>query len=118
MPLYEYECTTCGHRTELLQRHGDPPLDKCPECGGAVRKLFSAPAVQFKGTGWYVTDYGSKSKQPTAGKSAEGGDKKGKKSDKGEKGEKAGKSEKAERSSGESSSGGGKSETKSSGSKD
>ena len=80
MPLYEYECTECGHRTELLQRHGDPPLDKCPECGSAVRKLFSAPAVQFKGTGWYVTDYAGKGKKPAAAKSTEGGDKKTEKS--------------------------------------
>lgn len=58
MPLYEYECQSCGRRTELLQRFGDEPLATCPECGGKVRKLFSAPAVQFKGTGWYVTDYG------------------------------------------------------------
>lgn len=58
MPLYEYECQSCGRRTELLQRFGDEPLTTCPECGGKVRKLFSAPAVQFKGTGWYVTDYG------------------------------------------------------------
>lgn len=58
MPLYEYECQSCGRRTELLQRFGDQPLTTCPECGGKVRKLFSAPAVQFKGTGWYVTDYG------------------------------------------------------------
>lgn len=58
MPLYEYECQSCGRRTELLQRFSDAPLTTCPECGGKVRKLFSAPAVQFKGTGWYVTDYG------------------------------------------------------------
>lgn len=57
MPLYEYECTKCGKRTELLQRFDDEPLAECPECGGPVRKLVSAPAVQFKGTGWYVTDY-------------------------------------------------------------
>lgn len=57
MPLYEYECQTCGRRTELLQRFSDAPLTTCPECGGSVRKLPSAPAVQFKGTGWYVTDY-------------------------------------------------------------
>ncbi|MFQ5351384.1 MAG: FmdB family zinc ribbon protein [Thermoanaerobaculia bacterium] len=78
MPLYEYECTECGHRTELLQRHGDPPLDRCRECGGTVRKLFSAPAVQFKGTGWYVTDYAGKGKKPDAAK-ASGGDKEAKK---------------------------------------
>lgn len=58
MPLYEYECQSCGRRTELLQRFSDEPLTTCPECGGKVRKLPSAPAVQFKGTGWYVTDYG------------------------------------------------------------
>lgn len=58
MPLYEYECQSCGRRTELLQRFSDDPLTICPECGGKVRKLLSAPAVQFKGTGWYVTDYG------------------------------------------------------------
>ena len=75
MPLYEYECTACGHRTELLQRHGDPPLERCPECGGSVRKLFSAPAVQFKGTGWYVTDYAGKGKKAAATASPAGGDK-------------------------------------------
>jgi len=57
MPLYEYECTKCGERTELLQRFDDEPLKVCPKCGGPVRKLLSAPAVQFKGSGWYVTDY-------------------------------------------------------------
>ncbi len=65
MPIYEYECTECGHRTELLQRHGDPPLESCSECGSPVRKLFSAPAVQFKGSGWYVTDYAGKGKSAT-----------------------------------------------------
>jgi len=82
MPLYEYECTKCGHRTELLQRYGDPPLEKCPECAAAVRKLFSAPAVQFKGTGWYVTDYAGKGKQAPAGKSGEDAGKPAGKSDK------------------------------------
>jgi putative FmdB family regulatory protein len=60
MPLYEYECTACGRRTEVLQKYDDPPLAACPHCGGKVRRLLSAPAVQFKGTGWYVTDYGGK----------------------------------------------------------
>ena len=68
MPIYEYECRSCGKRTELLQRMNDPPLAACPECGGEVRKLFSAPAVQFKGTGWYVTDYAKK-----GGRSDKGG---------------------------------------------
>ena len=68
MPIYEYECRNCGKRTELLQRMDDPPLAACPECGGEVRKLFSAPAVQFKGSGWYVTDYAKK-----GGRSDKGG---------------------------------------------
>ena len=58
MPLYEYECETCGARFELIQRFSDPPPDRCKVCGGPVHKLLSAPAIQFKGTGWYVTDYG------------------------------------------------------------
>ncbi|HKV12198.1 MAG TPA: FmdB family zinc ribbon protein [Thermoanaerobaculia bacterium] len=60
MPLYEYECLKCGKRTELLQRFDDAPLAACPQCGGEVKKLLSAPAVQFKGSGWYVTDYAGK----------------------------------------------------------
>jgi putative FmdB family regulatory protein len=57
MPLYEYECDKCGHRFEKIQKFSDPPLDVCPKCGGVLHKLQSAPAFQFKGTGWYVTDY-------------------------------------------------------------
>ena len=57
MPLYEYECEKCGHRFEKIQKFSDPPLDACPACGGPVRKMQSAPAFQFKGTGWYATDY-------------------------------------------------------------
>jgi len=60
MPLYEYECEKCGHRFELIRKFSDPPLEVCPKCGGAVRKLMSSPAIQFKGTGWYVTDYAKK----------------------------------------------------------
>ena len=60
MPLYEYECTVCGERTELIQRLSDPPLSECPVCGEPVRKLLSAPSFQFKGSGWYVTDYAGK----------------------------------------------------------
>ena len=60
MPIYEYQCEQCGKRTENLQRASDPPLAACPACGGRVKKLPSAPAVQFKGSGWYVTDYGGK----------------------------------------------------------
>jgi len=67
MPIYEYQCQSCGKRTELLQRMADPPLATCPECGGEVKKLVSAPAVQFKGSGWYVTDYAGKGKSSDKG---------------------------------------------------
>lgn len=60
MPLYEYECTACGHRFEQIQKFSDPLASSCPKCGGAVKKLMSMPAIQFKGTGWYVTDYARK----------------------------------------------------------
>jgi len=60
MPLYEYECTVCGERTELIQRLSDPPLSECPVCGKPVKKLLSAPSFKFKGSGWYVTDYARK----------------------------------------------------------
>jgi putative FmdB family regulatory protein len=58
MPLYEYECAACGHQFEVIRKFSDPPEEKCPKCGGPVHKLQSAPAFQFKGSGWYVTDYG------------------------------------------------------------
>ncbi len=64
MPIYEYECEKCGHRFEQIQKFSDPPLEACPACGGRVHKMQSAPAFQFKGTGWYVTDY-AKSKTDT-----------------------------------------------------
>src|ERR1019366_6928356 len=60
MPLYEYVCDACSHRFELIRKFSDPPLDKCPVCGGAVHKLQSAPAIQFKGSGFYITDYAKK----------------------------------------------------------
>ena len=60
MPLYEYQCARDG-RFEVIRKFSDPPLKKCPQCGGPIQKLLSAPAIQFKGTGWYVTDYAKKS---------------------------------------------------------
>jgi putative FmdB family regulatory protein len=60
MPLYEYQCQVCENRFELIQKFSDPPAENCPVCGGAVRKLLSSPAIQFKGSGWYVTDYARK----------------------------------------------------------
>ena len=61
MPLYEYECNDCEHRFERIQKFSDPLASTCPVCSGTVRKLLSSPAIQFKGTGWYVTDYAKKS---------------------------------------------------------
>lgn len=57
MPLYEYQCEACDHRFEVIQKFSDSPIETCQRCGGAVRKLLSSPAIQFKGTGWYITDY-------------------------------------------------------------
>jgi putative FmdB family regulatory protein len=57
MPLYEYQCQACGHRFEKIQKFSDAPLTSCPACGGVVDKLLSSPAIQFKGSGWYITDY-------------------------------------------------------------
>jgi len=66
MPLYEYQCKKCHHRFERIQKFSDPHLKKCPECGGALEQVISAPAVQFKGSGWYVTDYAKRSASGTA----------------------------------------------------
>jgi len=60
MPIYEYECRKCKAHTEAFQKLSDKPLTKCPKCGGRVDKRISAPAIQFKGSGWYVTDYAGK----------------------------------------------------------
>jgi putative FmdB family regulatory protein len=57
MPIYEYDCQKCGRRTEVLQQLSEKPLKICPRCGGKLRKAASAPAIRFKGSGWYVTDY-------------------------------------------------------------
>jgi putative FmdB family regulatory protein len=61
MPIYEYQCKKCRHHFEKIQKFSDPHVKKCPKCGAAVELLLSAPAVQFKGSGWYVTDYPKKS---------------------------------------------------------
>lgn len=61
MPIYEYVCKKCHHKFEKIQKFSDPKIKKCPECGGPVEQALHAPAVQFKGTGWYVTDYARKS---------------------------------------------------------
>ena len=67
MPLYEYNCTACGHRFERIVKFSDPPLKTCPHCGkDTVEQMIHAPAVQFKGSGWYVSDYARKSKPGAA----------------------------------------------------
>jgi len=78
VPLYEYECDN-GHRFEEIQKFSDPPIDTCPKCGAPAHKQLSSPAFQFKGTGWYVTDYAKKdAAAPAAGKSEGGGASEGK----------------------------------------
>jgi putative FmdB family regulatory protein len=66
MPLYEYQCESCQERFERIQKFSDPPVDVCPKCGkDSVKKLLSSPAIQFKGSGWYITDYARKSGDAT-----------------------------------------------------
>ena len=64
MPLYEYQCDACERRFELIRKYSDPPVEVCPTCGGVVHKLASSPAIQFKGSGFYITDYAKKSNAP------------------------------------------------------
>ncbi len=71
MPLYEYKCDSCGATFEVIQRFSDPAIETCRLCGGPVHKVLSAPAIQFKGSGWYVTDYAKKG-MSEAGKSTNG----------------------------------------------
>lgn len=70
MPLYEYECMKCHKRTEKIEGVSGPHLKKCPHCGGKVESLLSAPAIQFKGAGWYVTDYAGKKSADSENKPA------------------------------------------------
>jgi putative FmdB family regulatory protein len=73
MPLYEYECDERGHRFEKIQKFSDPLIDKCPICGSPVHKLISSPAIQFKGSGWYITDYAKKDAAATKADKTEAG---------------------------------------------
>ncbi len=100
MPLYEYQCDQCEHRFEVIQKFSDAPITVCPKCGGPVQKLLSSPAIQFKGSGFYLTDYG----RGTSPKDTKGG------GDKSAKGDSAGaeKSASGTSSSGDSASGGDK----------
>ena len=89
MPLYEYRCLKCKRHTEKIENLNGPHLKKCPHCGGKMESVITAPAIQFKGSGWYVTDYGKKTSGGDSGKSE--------RSEKQEKAEKAEKSEKSEK---------------------
>jgi len=94
MPLYEYQCRACGHRFERIRKFSDPPLNECPECGGEVEKLISAPAIQFKGEGWYITDYARKKESGKSDSSSSGDSSASSSSDS----EKSGKSDKSDKS--------------------
>jgi putative FmdB family regulatory protein len=72
VPLYEYQCAQCG-RFELIQKFSDEPLRACPTCGKEVQKLLSSPAIQFKGSGWYITDYARKGKSGGGAEGNKGG---------------------------------------------
>ena len=108
MPLYEYQCDACGREFELIRKFSDPPLEKCPHCGGTVRKLFSSPAIQFKGSGFYITDYAKKDSTPasasepksdTASNDKDAREKRGDKAEKSDKGDKSESASKADKSS-------------------
>jgi putative FmdB family regulatory protein len=83
MPTYEYTCRDCGHTFDIVQSMWDEPLTMCPECGGSLRKVFSPPAISFKGSGFYATDHGKRAETPAEQpkESREGGEKKKKKKD-------------------------------------
>ena len=84
MPIYEYECLACGKTTEAFQKFSDPPLGRCPQCRGRLKKLISTTSFQLKGSGWYVTDYARADKGGAKGeKAASGSEAASKKEDKG-----------------------------------
>lgn len=80
MPLYEYQCRDCKTHFEKIRKFSDPPLIKCEKCGGRLEQLLSSPAFQFKGSGWYVTDYARKSgagaSEPSKSEKSDNGDSK------------------------------------------
>jgi putative FmdB family regulatory protein len=100
MPIYEYVCGRCQKKTEVIQSMNDAPLKVCLHCGGRLKKAFSAPAIQFKGSGWYITDY-ARAKQESgrgAKSDSEGGETAAEKQDKAEKSGKSGPTEKPAKS--------------------
>jgi putative FmdB family regulatory protein len=100
VPLYEYQCAKCHHRFELIEKYNAPETHKCPNCGGKGERQIAAPAIQFKGSGWYVTDYAGKnsSANPSEGEKSDKAGEKAEKSAKAEQSDKAGNSEKLESS--------------------
>jgi putative FmdB family regulatory protein len=72
LPLYEYKCRKCGHRFEKIEKVDASITKKCPKCGAVAERMLAAPAIQFKGSGWYVTDYAGKNAAKTAGEASEG----------------------------------------------
>ena len=126
MPTYEYRCRDCGHTFDVIQAMIDDPLTVCPVCGGELRKVFAPPAISFKGSGFYATDHGKKSKSSGEKSGERSGDKSGEKSgekpaastgssdSKSEKKDKPGSSKPAEKTAASSSSGSGTSSTSSS----
>jgi putative FmdB family regulatory protein len=97
LPLYEYKCLKCGKKTEKIESVSGPFLKKCPHCGGKMERVQSAPAIQFKGAGWYVTDYAAKTSSKETGSSDSAS---GDKSDKTDKSEKSDKKDSSEKESG------------------
>jgi putative FmdB family regulatory protein len=87
LPLYEYKCTKCGHRFEKIENVSASETKKCPQCGARAVRMAAAPAIQFKGSGWYVTDYAGKSSSGGSVDTAGSGDGASSKSEKGEKSE-------------------------------
>ena len=81
MPLYEYECDACAHRFERIQKFSDPLIDTCPKCAGHVHKLFSSPAIQFKGSGFYINDYPKKGSDAGGAKTGDSSNAESKSSD-------------------------------------
>ena len=93
MPLYEYQCESCRKVTERIQKYSDPLMETCPACGGTVKKLLSSPAFQFKGSGWYITDYARKPSGDAAKSSTDGSERSDKAAEKAEKADKADKTD-------------------------
>jgi putative FmdB family regulatory protein len=98
MPLYEYQCEECDHRFEVIQKSfSDPQVQTCPKCGGPVRKLMSSPAIQFKGSGFYITDYARKDSAAESKSESSASADSGTKTEKTDKSDKSEKSEKSEK---------------------